>query len=245
MAQVSAPSKAAPNNTDSSQNLPSAKRVQARPKARGLGEQQRVSDLMQRGRVNPSGGGSKGAQGGLQERFTKAKQGRGRGKMGQGPIDRNVNVRDSGGGFRNRAFGMGREQRGLGMGQQAPDFSANKGFGMGRDNRAAGMGKQEMMQNRGYNSSMQSKGGGIKGGQMGRPNLPRAQENERNVQAPTLPRAGRGSSSFNPSTGRMEYASQPSNFSRSSQRPASGGFRKNMGTTQGAFKLPTKSQIKK
>ena len=272
MAQVSAPSKAAPNNTDSPQNLPSAKRVQARPKARGLGEQQRVSDLMQRGRVNPSGGGSKGAQGGLQERFTKAKQGRGRGKMGQGPIDRNVNVRDSGGGFRNRAFGMGREQRGLGMGrQQAPDFSANKGFGMGRDNRASGMGRQEMMQNRGYNSSMQSKGRpqqgeGMKGGQMGRPqpegrpmnpdmvmNMNASapsrpsnpKPNERNVQAPMSPRAGRGSSSFNPSTGRMEYASQPNNFSRSSQRPAYGGFRKNMGTTQGAFKLPTKSQIKK
>ena len=227
------------------------------------------SQMMQQGRVKPSGG-AKGAQGGLQERFTKSKAGRGRGKQGQSPIDQGRGGREMGGGFRNRAFGMGRNQRGYGMGQdQMPDFSGNKGFGMGRDSRASGMGRQEMMQNRGYNSSMQSKGrpqqgGGVKGGQMGRPQPegrpmnPVIQDsfsppsrpsnprpNERNVQAPTSPRAGRGSSSFNPSTGRMEYASQPSNFSRSSQRPAYGGFRKNMGTTQGAFKLPTKSQIKK
>jgi hypothetical protein len=51
---------------------------------------------------------------------------------------------------------------------------------------------------------------------------------------------GRGSSSFNPATGRMEYASQPSNFSRSSQRPVMRtAFGKKMGTTQGAFRLPT------
>lgn len=231
------------------------------------------SQMMQQGRAKPNVGAStKGAQGGLQERFTKSKAGRGRGKQGQAPIDQGRGGREMGGGFRNRAFGMGRNQRGYGMGQdQMPDFSGNKGFGMGRDNRAAGMGRQEMMQNRGYNSSMQSKGRpqqgeGMKGGQMGRPqpegrpmnpdmvmNMNASapsrpsnpKPNERNVQAPMSPRAGRGSSSFNPSTGRMEYASQPNNFSRSSQRPAYGGFRKNMGTTQGAFKLPTKSQIKK
>jgi hypothetical protein len=232
--------------------------------------------MMQQGRAKPNvSAGGKGSSAGLQQRFTKSKAGRGRGKQGQSPIDQGRGGREMGGGFRNRAFGMGRNQRGYGMGQdQMPDFSGNKGFGMGRDSRAAGMGRQEMMQNRGYNSSMQSKGrpnpyeknggGGMKGGQTGRPESGEVvmnmnaggptpsvsrpsnpKPNERNVQAPTSPRAGRGSSSFNPSTGRMEYASQPSNFSRSSQRPAYGGFRKNMGTTQGAFKLPTKSQIKK
>jgi hypothetical protein len=231
------------------------------------------SQMMQQGRAKPNvSAGGKGSSAGLQQRFTKSKAGRGRGKQGQSPIDQGRGGREMGGGFRNRAFGMGRNQRGYGMGQdQMPDFSGNKGFGMGRDSRAAGMGRQEMMQNRGYNSSMQSKGrpqqgGGMKGGQMGRPQPEgrpmnpdmvmnmnagtpsrpsNPKPNERNIQAPTSPRAGRGSSSFNPSTGRMEYASQPGNFSRSSQRPAYGGFRKNMGTTQGAFKLPTKSQIKK
>ena len=204
----------------------------------------------QQGRAKPNGGaGGKGAQEGLQERFTKAKAGRGRGK-GSRPIQESQQQMD-GGGFRNRGYGMGREQRGYGMGKEKPNFGGNTAFGMGRDQRAAGMGSQEMMRNRGYNSGMDSSVRPSKGSMQpikqpeGRPMDP---SSERISQAPTSPRASRGRSSFNPASGRMEYTSQPNNFSRSSQRPTSrmfGGFRKNMGTTQGAFKLPAKSQIKK
>lgn len=194
--------------------------------------------------------GGKGARQ-MSERFSKPQAGRGRGK-GSRPIQESQQQMD-GGGFRNRGYGMGREQRGYGMGKQQPNFGGDKGYGMGRDQRGSGMGSQEMMQNRGYNSGMASSSRPSKGGSQpirqpeGRPMNPAA--NERNPTfAPKPSRSmSRGSSSFNPASGRMEYASQPNNFSRSSQRPGrmSGGFRKNMGTTQGAFKLPNKSTIQK
>lgn len=197
----------------------------------------------------PTAGG-KGAMS-PSERFSKPQAGRGRGK-GSRPIQESQQQMD-GGGFRNRGYGMGREQRGYGMGKEKPNFGGNTAFGMGRDQRAAGMGSQEMQMNRGYGSGMASSVRPSKGSMQpikqpeGRPMDPSLGRSRA-----TSPRASRsmarGGSSFNPASGRMEYASQPNNFSRSSQRPTSrmfGGFRKNMGTTQGAFKLPAKSQIKK
>lgn len=198
----------------------------------------------------PTAGG-KGAMN-PSERFSKPQAGRGRGK-GSRPIQESQQQMD-GGGFRNRGYGMGREQRGYGMGKSSmPNFGGDRGFGMGRDQRGSGMGSQEMMQNRGYNSGMASSSRPSKGGMRpiqqpeGRPMDPSLGKSRA-----TSPRASRsmsrGGSSFNPASGRMEYASQPNNFSRSSQRPTSrmfGGFRKNMGTTQGAFKLPNKSTIQK
>lgn len=197
----------------------------------------------------PTSGG-KGAMN-PSERFSKPQAGRGRGK-GSRPIQESQQQMD-GGGFRNRGYGMGREQRGYGMGREKPNFGGNKAFGMGRDQRAAGMGSQEMMRNRGYGSDMASSARPSKGSMQpikqpeGRPMDPSLGRSR--AASPRASRSmSRGGSSFNPASGRMEYASQPNNFSRSSQRPTSrtfGGFRKNMGTTQGAFKLPTKSQIKK
>ena len=207
------------------------------------GERGKTNNLV----ASKTGAGGKGAMN-PSERFSKPQAGRGRGK-GSRPIQESQQQMD-GGGFRNRGYGMGREQRGYGMGKEKPNFGGNTAFGMGRDQRAAGMGSQEMMRNRGYNSGMDSSVRPSKGSMQpikqpeGRPMDP---SSERISQAPTSPRASRGRSSFNPASGRMEYTSQPNNFSRSSQRPISrmGGFRKNMGTTQGAFKLPAKSQIKK
>jgi hypothetical protein len=193
-------------------------------------------------------GGGKGAMNPSQ-RFSKPQAGvRGRGKNPR-PIAENERTME-GGGYRNRAFGMGREQRGYGMGREKPNFGGNTAFGMGRDQRAAGMGSQEMMRNRGYNSGMASSARPSKGS-MQPIKQPEGRPMDPSLGGPraTSPRASRstsiGGSSFNPASGRMEYASQPNNFSRSSQRPASIMFRKNMGTTQGAFKLPAKSQIKK
>ena len=202
----------------------------------------------------PAGMVNAGGKGGMKpsERFSKPQANvRGRGK-GSRPIAENERTME-GGGFRNRAFGMGREQRGYGMGRQKPNFGGNTAFGMGRDQRAAGMGSQEMMRNRGYNSGMASSARPAGKGSMqaikqpeGRPMDPSLVKTTPILpRTPRTPRAPRGGSSFNPASGRMEYASQPNNFSRSSQRPAATMFRKNMGTTQGAFKLPAKSQIKK
>ena len=204
-------------------------------------------------------GGGKGAMK-PSERFSKPQaSARGRGK-GSRPIQESQQQMD-GGGFRNRAFGMGREQRGYGMGRQKPNFGGNTAFGMGRDQRAAGMGSREMMENRGYNSGMASSARPSarpsKGSMQpikqpeGRPmdpslSIANPYQGQSRATSPRTSRSmSRGGSSFNPASGRMEYASQPNNFSRSSQRPATAMFRKNMGTTQGAFKLPAKSQIKK
>ena len=204
-----------------------------------------TKDIQGANQYKPAGmvSGGKGAMK-PSERFSKPQTNvRGRGK-GSRPIAENERTME-GGGFRNKAFGMGREQRGYGMGRQKPNFGGNTAFGMGRDQRAAGMGSQEMMRNRGYNSGMASSARPAKGGVQptkqpeGRPMDPSL------IKTATSPRASRGGSSFNPASGRMEYVSQPNNFSRSSQRPVAAMFRKNMGTTQGAFKLPAKSQIKK
>jgi hypothetical protein len=81
------------------------------------------------------------------------------------------------------------------------------------------------------------RGGGFT--QLSNNNIPNKAAPQQSANKPT--------SSFNPSTGRMEYASQPGNFSRSSQRPARrgrggkggmqamGAMRKNTPT---GFKMP-------
>jgi hypothetical protein len=60
----------------------------------------------------------------------------------RGIIDRGRAGRGlDGGGFRNRAFGMGREQRGFGMGREGWQGGGPAAFGMGREDRGMGMGR--------------------------------------------------------------------------------------------------------
>jgi len=236
--------------------------------------------------------GSGGSKGGRMARGGMGRNGR-RGQMG---IAAQGGGRGRGGGFANRAFGMGREQRGMGMNSQGKNGKGGqrpqqgRGMGMGRMERGGGMGREGMMNQLGRGSRMSQAGAG-KGGQRPNPGGPtgfNTRPNTRQPQGRPNPYAGGGGgmtpgtgmqapqqsankpkSSFNPSTGRMEYASQPGNFSRSSQRPAKrgrggiqsqlpahkGGSRaipqqmRSMGAmrknTPTGFKLPSKSIIQK
>ena len=169
--------------------------------------------------------------------------GRGRGERGYGAgTDRGTGGRDFGGGYRNRAFGMGRGERGYGMdrgrgGMVKPDFMGSgggqdpnmtmnmdggggeRGYGMGRAGRGFGMGG-------GGRNMMQSGLGGYGRQPQGRPN-PYANINAGGAGGFTGmgPKRGGsvGGSSFNPASGRMEYASSPRNFSQRSQRGGKGG----------------------
>ena len=240
------------------------------------------------GFVNPSGNRGKGGSSpttptgalNMQNMQAPPRPGRGRGK-GSRPIAHNERTMQ-GGGFRNKAFGMGREQRGFGMGRMnMQEQMANRAFGMGRDQRGMGMGREEMMKGIGFGGRVneRSKGGSrptsgtssqgtrinslgmeVPRGQqfrskpagMGRGRMPQGRPNPymrpnrgvlRTTQAAQRPQT----SSFNPATGRMEFASTPNNFSRGSQNISSLGaaaFRKTM-KPQGGFKLPPKSQIQK
>ncbi len=62
----------------------------------------------------------------------------------------NVMGRDFGGGFRNKAFGMGRNLPGR-MGERQ-----NRAFGMGRDQRGMGMGRTNFLQGRGFGNTIKS-----------------------------------------------------------------------------------------
>lgn len=189
--------------------------------------------------------------------------GRGRGK-GSRPIAQTAGGREMGGGFRNKAFGMGREQRGFGMGRtNMEEQMGNRAFGMGRDQRGMGMGREGMMRGRGYGSvaGERAKGGSkptsgvrsqgtrpaVMGGRPSRGYAPNHRgggmvQMASPAMAPQVRQAPQ-TSSFNPSTGRMEFASTPNNFSRGSQTMRM-PFRKSM-KSQGGFKLPPKSQIQK
>ena len=263
-------------------------------------------NIMSRGRGQNQGGGGGGAKGAVQaaSQMGRGRMGRG-GRRGQMGIAAQGGGREMGGGFRNKAFGMGREQKGYGMGQ-TPDFMSGRrqrGLGMGSQGRGLGMGgqRQNIMQSKSFGRPSQNpmwdgyqRGGGrgVAGPQRhsgevvmnsspqqgGRQNpyaglkeqaarmTPRQkQEMVQSGSGPMAPvtssgggggwnnirgqrgggrgfgmgRGGRGGSSFNPATGRMEYASQPNNFSRSSQRPViRTAVAKKMGTAQGAFRLP-------
>lgn len=216
------------------------------------------------------GGSSAVAQAGGALAQSAPRPGRGRGK-GSRPIAHNERTMQ-GGGFRNKAFGMGREQRGFGMGRMnMQEQMGNRAFGMGRDQRGMGMGREEMMRGRGFGSraNERSKGSskptsginsqgtlrdrGTRINSLGM-EVPRGQEfrskpagmGRRMPQGrPMAPIARQApqTSSFNPSTGRMEFASTPNNFSRGSQTMRM-PFRKSM-KSQGGFKLPPKSQIQK
>ena len=205
--------------------------------------------------------------------------GRGRGK-GSRPIAQNERTMQ-GGGFRNKAFGMGREQRGFGMGRMNMEQAmGNRAFGMGRDQRGMGMGREGMMRGRGFGSvaGERAKGGSRPTSGISSQGTPRDRGTRINSLGMEVPRgqqfrskpAGMGrqpsrgyapnhrgggmaiapqvsqrpqTSSFNPSTGRMEFASTPNNFSRGSQMMRM-PFRKSM-NQKGGFKLPPKSQIQK
>jgi hypothetical protein len=178
--------------------------------------------------------GQAGTINGKNKSSQKPVPGRGRGKGGR-PIAPNEN-RMGGGGYRNKAFGMGRQQRGYGMGNQGFQ-GGNTAFGMGNQGRGMGMGNAEAAAMQGFGSQMGERSFGRP---QGRPN-PYAGGPSRETMsmagntggprgwAPNHRGGGGGrpqapSSSFNPQSGRMEYAQTPNNFSRSSQRPATSAF---------------------
>jgi len=239
----------------------------------GTGSAPNVSQVRRKGGSSPTT--PSGALAGFNPN-SAPRPGRGRGK-GSRPIAQNERTME-GGGFRNKAFGMGREQRGFGMGRVRGGMMDNRAFGMGRDQRGMGMGREEMMRGRGYGSvaGEKAKGGskptsgvssqgtlrdrGTRINSLGM-EVPRGQQfrskpagmgrqpsrgyapNHRGVaMAPQVSQRPQ-TSSFNPSTGRMEFASTPNNFSRGSQMMRM-PFRKSM-KSQGGFKLPPKSQIQK
>jgi len=177
------------------------------------------------------GNSSPGQDGTIKNKSSqKPVPGRGKGK-GRRPIDENPRVAQ-GGGYRNKAFGMGRQQRGYGMGNQGFQ-GGNTAFGMGNQGRGMGMGNAEAATMQGFGSQMGEKSFGRP---QGRPNpfaggIMNMAGNTGGPRgwAPNHRGGGGGrsqapSSSFNPQSGRMEYAQTPNNFSRSSQRPATSAF---------------------
>jgi len=95
--------------------------------------------------------------------YPKARPGRGRGKGGVATaMDRGRGGREVGGGYRNLAFGMGREQRGYGMGR--PTQRGGRAYGMGFTPEIADPGKVAYGGQESYAAGDQAWGRGGRGG---------------------------------------------------------------------------------
>jgi hypothetical protein len=188
-----------------------------------------------------------------------AKPGRGRAETnmpGKGKGNRRA---VDGGGFRNKAFGMGRAGGG-GMKDLA--------FGMGRDQRGMGMGKEQFLEGRGFRSGIE---GVERGGAASVQNILAAKQNQQRglggrAQAVALGNMV-GASLGNRTAGKrgtVTSRAADAIAKRGGKTNVKGGtkkinvrsnpkvaaqmaaaFTKKMGTTQGGFRLPPKSQIKK
>ena len=190
--------------------------------------------------------------------------GRGRGK-GRRPIAMNENRAMTGGGYRNRAFGMGRTERGYGFGRGR--FGEGKGmpedfglaYGMGREGRGEGMGQMDPSLARqtsyvegaqafgrggrgGWEPPVSDRGGSDRGGSaadVGRNNRIRRMR-ARRARRMAMRRAGGG-------IGGQIFAASPASYGGGYAAgppsvPATRNFAaKKMGTRQGAFRLPNSS----
>jgi hypothetical protein len=196
-----------------------------------------------------------------------AKPGRGRAETNMPKKGKGNRRAVDGGGFRNKAFGMGRAGGG-GMKDLA--------FGMGRDQRGMGMGKEQFLEGRGFRSGIE----GIERGGTGMMAEGRGAENVRDILAAKqnqqrgLSQAQRSAISgmVGASLGNRTAGKKGTVTSRAADAIAKRGgktnvkggtkkinvrsnpkvaaqmaaaFTKKMGTTQGGFRLPPKSQIKK
>ena len=208
--------------------------------------------------------------------------GRGPAKPGRGRAETNMPKKGKGnrrtvdgGGFRNKAFGMGRA---------GGDKMRDLAFGMGRDQRGMGMGKEQFLEGRGFKSGIEGvERGGIisredaqRGGVENMRDILTAKQNqERGLSkaAATARSAMVGASLGNRTAGKLDAAKYKGTVTsraadaiakRGGKTNVKGGtkkinarsnpkvaaqmaaaFTKKMGTTQGGFRLPPKSQIKK
>ena len=192
-----------------------------------------------------------------------AKPGRGRAETNM-PAKTKGNAKTvDGGGFRNKAFGMGRAGGG-----EMRDLA----FGMGRDQRGMGMGKEQFLEGRGFKSGIE----GVERGGMGMMAGGRGVENVKNMlaakqnqerglskAAATARGAMVGASLGNKTAGKrgtVTSRAADAIAKRGGKTNVKGGTKKvnptvdavrasamvkKMGTTQGGFRLPPKSQIKK
>ena len=199
-----------------------------------------------------------------------AKPGRGRAETNMPKKGKGNRRAVDGGGFRNKAFGMGRAGGG-GMKDLA--------FGMGRDQRGMGMGKEQFLEGRGFRSGIEGiERGGIdqeriisredaqKGGVENMRDILAAKQNqERGLSkaASTARSAMVGASLGNKTAGKrgtVTSRAADAIAKRGGKTNVKGGTKKvnpkvdaavasamvkKMGTTQGGFRLPPKSQIKK
>ncbi len=196
-----------------------------------------------------------------------AKPGRGRAETNMPKKGKGNRRAVDGGGFRNKAFGMGRAGGG-----EMKDLA----FGMGRDQRGMGMGKEQFLEGRGFRSGIE----GIERGGTGMMAEGRGAENVRDILAAKqnqqrgLSQAQRSAISgmVGASLGNRTAGKKGTVTSRAADAIAKRGgktnvkggtkkinvrsnpkvaaqmaaaFTKKMGTTQGGFRLPPKSQIKK
>jgi hypothetical protein len=186
--------------------------------------------------------------------------GRGRGK-GRRPIT--AGGRDMvGGGYRNRAFGMGRTERGYGFGRGR--FGEGKGedmtlaFGMGREGRGEGMGQMDpsMARQTSYVEGGQVFGRGGTGGwdtpvsdlggrtadDVGRMNrIRRMRARRARRMAARGVGIGGGQSFANPYVSKFSPGTQA--WNPGPPVPDAPPAMKKAGTRQGAFRLPTKSMM--
>lgn len=201
-----------------------------------------------------------------------AKPGRGRAETNMPKKGKGNRRAVDGGGFRNKAFGMGRAGGGM----------RDLAFGMGRDQRGMGMGKEQFLEGRGFGSGIKGveRGGNIfglenieqeriisredaqKGGAENVKNMLAAKQNQQrglSKAAATARGAMVGASLGNKTAGKrgtVTSRAADAIAKRGGKTNVKGGTKKvnprvasamvkKMGTTQGGFRLPPKSQIKK
>ena len=204
-----------------------------------------------------------------------AKPGRGRAETNMPKKGKGNRRTVDGGGFRNKAFGMGRA---------GGDKMRDLAFGMGRDQRGMGMGKEQFLEGRGFRSGIegierdaidqeriisredaqrgrvenmrdilaakQNQQRGLKGraqavalGNMVGASLGNRTAGKRGTvtsrAADAIAKRG-GKTNVKGGTKKINVRSNPKVAAQ-----MAGAFMKKMGTTQGGFRLPPKSQIKK
>lgn len=183
-----------------------------------------------------------------------AKPGRGRAETNMPKKGKQNRRAVDGGGFRNKAFGMGRA---------GGDKMRDLAFGMGRDQRGMGMGKEQFLEGRGFRSGIE---GVERGGVENMRDILAAKQNQQrglSKAAATARGAMVGASLGNRTAGEKSTVTSRAADAiakRGGKTNVKGGAKKvnpraaaimasamvkKMGTTQGGFRLPPKSQIKK
>ena len=222
---------------------------------------------------------NRGGRGGFDIPNFTANIGRGPAKPGRGRAERGGlglfggRARDLiGGGFRNKAFGMGRAGGSMFGGMK------DLAFGMGRDQRGMGMGKEQFLEGRGFKSGIEgiergaidqeriiSREDAQKGGVENMRDILAAKQNqERGLSKAAATARGAMVGASLGKKGTVTSRAADAIAKRGGKTNVKGGtkklnvrsnpkvaaqmaaaFTKKMGTTQGGFRLPPKSQIKK